>query len=506
MLLESPGELHAAGIALRAVHARRAPRRRRDDRASRASRSRCSPFPGTRLRTSRTTRTAASSPATSSSPARSGAPISPAPTGRRSLASIRMLVDTLPAETVVYPGPRADHDARRRARAEPVPRRAPRGARRREPGAEDRASARHARRHSLRAAAVAARHVGDRAAVRALRLPADHDARLRGHGALRADVRRGLRRRPEGDVHVRGPLGPLAHAAAGGAPRRSAARTSSTGCSASRSRRSSSRSRRCTATARPARAPPRALAGVRRGDRQRRPGDRRRADPALRRAARAARRHALPPRAQLDRLPRVPARVPGGASVLARGEPRPARRSDAREGGDEPAPRLRQLRRRSRTRFARRSTRRRRSASRSAPSASSASRVVRARPRRDRSRVPARPTLVRGLDYYSRTTWEFIGPLENENATLSGGGRYDYLVEEIGGPPTPGVGFGAGIERLLLAMEEEGVGDVEPPTIDVFFAVEPERRGERSPAGSPSFAGAGSPATPTTRAARSRAS
>ena len=84
------------------------------------------------------------------------------------------------------------------------------------------------------------------------------------------------------------------------------------------------------------------------------------------------------------------------------------------------------------------------------------------------------PTLVRGLDYYSRTTWEFIGPLENENATLSGGGRYDYLVEEIGGPPTPGVGFGAGIERLLLAMEEEGVAGVEPPTIDVFFAVEPE--------------------------------
>ena len=48
------------------------------------------------------------------------------------------------------------------------------------------------------------------------------------------------------------------------------------------------------------------------------------------------------------------------------------------------------------------------------------------------------PTLVRGLDYYSRTTWEFIGPMENENSTISGGGRYDYLVEEIGGPPTPG--------------------------------------------------------------------
>jgi histidyl-tRNA synthetase len=84
------------------------------------------------------------------------------------------------------------------------------------------------------------------------------------------------------------------------------------------------------------------------------------------------------------------------------------------------------------------------------------------------------PTLVRGLDYYSRTTWEFVGPLENENATISGGGRYDYLVEEIGGPPTPGVGFGAGIERLLLAMEEEGVTEAEPPVIDVFFALEPD--------------------------------
>jgi histidyl-tRNA synthetase len=83
------------------------------------------------------------------------------------------------------------------------------------------------------------------------------------------------------------------------------------------------------------------------------------------------------------------------------------------------------------------------------------------------------PTLVRGLDYYSRTTWEFVGPLENENATLSGGGRYDYLVEEIGGPPTPGVGLGAGIERLLIALEEEGVVAAEAPAIDVFFALEP---------------------------------
>ncbi len=82
------------------------------------------------------------------------------------------------------------------------------------------------------------------------------------------------------------------------------------------------------------------------------------------------------------------------------------------------------------------------------------------------------PTLVRGLDYYTRTTWEFIGPLAGANSTISGGGRYDGLIEEIGGPPTPGVGFGAGIERLLLALEDAGV-TADPPRIDVFLAVEP---------------------------------
>lgn len=78
------------------------------------------------------------------------------------------------------------------------------------------------------------------------------------------------------------------------------------------------------------------------------------------------------------------------------------------------------------------------------------------------------PTLVRGLDYYTRTTWEFAGPALGAQSTISGGGRYDGLVEEVGGPPTPGVGFGAGIERLLLALEDAGVA-AEPPRIDVFF-------------------------------------
>jgi histidyl-tRNA synthetase len=88
------------------------------------------------------------------------------------------------------------------------------------------------------------------------------------------------------------------------------------------------------------------------------------------------------------------------------------------------------------------------------------------------------PTLVRGLDYYSRTTWEFIGPDEStQGSTISAGGRYDYLIEEIGGPPTPGVGFGAGFERLVLALELEGI-TAEAPAIDVFLAVDGGRRTE----------------------------
>jgi histidyl-tRNA synthetase len=82
------------------------------------------------------------------------------------------------------------------------------------------------------------------------------------------------------------------------------------------------------------------------------------------------------------------------------------------------------------------------------------------------------PTLVRGLDYYTRTTFEFVGPTENQNSTITGGGRYDYLIEEIGGPPTPGIGFGAGIERLIIAMEEEGIPDEPLPATDVFIALD----------------------------------
>jgi histidyl-tRNA synthetase len=81
-------------------------------------------------------------------------------------------------------------------------------------------------------------------------------------------------------------------------------------------------------------------------------------------------------------------------------------------------------------------------------------------------------TLVRGLDYYTRTTWEFVGPEGGSQSVLAGGGRYDGLAEQLGGPHTPAVGFGAGIERLLLACEHAGITVPGPEGIDVFFVCE----------------------------------
>jgi histidyl-tRNA synthetase len=80
------------------------------------------------------------------------------------------------------------------------------------------------------------------------------------------------------------------------------------------------------------------------------------------------------------------------------------------------------------------------------------------------------PTLVRGLDYYTRTVFEFINPEETAQPQICSGGRYDGLVEALGGPPTPAVGFGAGIERALIALEAEGRA-AEQPALDVFIVV-----------------------------------
>jgi histidyl-tRNA synthetase len=77
--------------------------------------------------------------------------------------------------------------------------------------------------------------------------------------------------------------------------------------------------------------------------------------------------------------------------------------------------------------------------------------------------------LVRGLDYYTRTTFEFTGTaLESASDAIGGGGRYDLLAEALGGPPTPGIGFGSGIERLLLACDAEGVFAAQPRDAEVF--------------------------------------
>ncbi len=81
------------------------------------------------------------------------------------------------------------------------------------------------------------------------------------------------------------------------------------------------------------------------------------------------------------------------------------------------------------------------------------------------------PTLVRGLDYYTRTVWEFVNEgLGAAQATICAGGRYDYLVEEIGGPPTPGVGWAAGVERVGMSAGIEP----EPLALDVFVVCDEE--------------------------------
>ena len=79
------------------------------------------------------------------------------------------------------------------------------------------------------------------------------------------------------------------------------------------------------------------------------------------------------------------------------------------------------------------------------------------------------PRLVRGLDYYTHTTFEIVSEaLDAAQSTIGGGGRYDGLVEALGGPPTPGIGFGSGVERVLLSCDAEGVFAEPEPTVDVF--------------------------------------
>lgn len=84
------------------------------------------------------------------------------------------------------------------------------------------------------------------------------------------------------------------------------------------------------------------------------------------------------------------------------------------------------------------------------------------------------PFIVRGLDYYTKTVFEIISDSIGAQGTVCGGGRYDKLLKQVGGPDMPGIGFGMGIERLLLVMENEGVEIEKPALTDVFLCTHGE--------------------------------
>jgi histidyl-tRNA synthetase len=80
--------------------------------------------------------------------------------------------------------------------------------------------------------------------------------------------------------------------------------------------------------------------------------------------------------------------------------------------------------------------------------------------------------LVRGLDYYTRTVFEVIPPEEGAQSTIGGGGRYDGLIELLGGRPTPGVGFATGIERIILNLKSQGMPVAHERHPEVYVAVQ----------------------------------
>ena len=90
------------------------------------------------------------------------------------------------------------------------------------------------------------------------------------------------------------------------------------------------------------------------------------------------------------------------------------------------------------------------------------------------------PGIVRGLDYYTRTVFEFVSTDIGAQGTVCGGGRYNHLVEEVGGKPTPAAGFGLGLERLLLVLENTNNLKAEDKGIDVYVAPLGEKAGDES--------------------------
>lgn len=90
------------------------------------------------------------------------------------------------------------------------------------------------------------------------------------------------------------------------------------------------------------------------------------------------------------------------------------------------------------------------------------------------------PKIVRGLDYYTKTVFEFVSNQIGAQGTVCGGGRYDGLVEECGGAPTPGLGFAIGMERLLAVMESNNINIPEETKPDLYIATIGERARERA--------------------------
>ena len=355
--------------------------------------------------------------------------------------------------------PHGHHHPRRRAGHQPVPRRAREVSRKLQAprGTFDVLPADARRRLRL------VRDRRRRARARGLR--ADRDAGVRGHRAVRARGGGVHRHRPEGDVHLRGQGRPLADAAARGHRRR-----------LPRLRRA----RHAQAAAAGEGLVPRARSSA---TRRRRPGRFRQftqidaealgsddptldAELILLLAEIYERAGAGPSRLRLSSLGTPETRADyldelrgylrareGELSEEVRGrlEQNPLRAFDADHPGTQAvmadAPRLLDR-----------------------LTADDAEHFAEVRALLDGAGLPYEidPTLVRGLDYYTRTVFEFESERLGAQAALGGGGRYDGLVEELGGPPTPGVGWAAGVERILLAA---GDGRTGPRHADVFVAV-----------------------------------
>ena len=90
------------------------------------------------------------------------------------------------------------------------------------------------------------------------------------------------------------------------------------------------------------------------------------------------------------------------------------------------------------------------------------------------------PTIVRGLDYYTKTIFEFVTDFIGAQGTVCGGGRYDGLIEELGGKHLPSLGFAMGIERLLMLMDKQGIEIPKPSTCDLYVAVMGEKASLKS--------------------------